>query len=1419
MGVTDFIANKPAIVVIAWILVAVVALPLFAKLSTVVQEQQYTLPENSEAMTASRLIEKVRGGSGSVGVIVVTGVDLRDNNTALKLAIWGNVFNETVAGHYMSDIKALPVMLAEANATLYHAMLTAVTNSTAYVKQLYQAFNEVDKAYASALENATRQVEVLNQSIEGIMEADKGYAEAYHGLLQLAETLNTTINGLIELDNVLVNTTEELLGLAQQLNETATGLQKLDSVYSRLYQGLTANAPSLVAVLSNKTLVERMEEGLAFTWWQVSRAYYYLEAYNGSYEAYSEVANLTAVDPKLAPLQPAEALKAWRAVKQLVAEGLDPDTAAARVAASIIASQTPPELRQLLPVFTNAWLEALARAKTAMKVTVLTEQYRLPPASDESQLAVLDVATKAAETATDSIVVNSMAIAAQLLAEQLVSQGIPRDAAELLAEKAVRGTLEPIHVATVVAGQAVEEIGLPAHAKQLLAEILVASDPRAEGVLASSRADALNAAEKLLEALGVPREALDAARRILDQEMNRKAAAEEAAKLIERQLDERAKMLLAIVLRLDPDAHGLLAQNPEEAAEAVAEIVYNAMEEQGAARLPREVVSQLALLVARGGASPEQLRSLALSLVEQQVAGKMGQEQARLLAEALQRFDPDAAGRLADDPDLALQTVFWMAEQQGRRLPFTPEQLREILGSKGALRRLVAEALREKVLENTPAEAKPYMERIIEVVISEGPGVPEARKWNVIEDLLREAVREKASLMSINGLELPGWLPGRIAELAVAAARGELTVEEAAEKLAEQLLLGTVYPKMLSESKGLLVSSDYQAFLVMGTPLGVDRDELAKNTVEAGKVAEELLERLGIGYEKVYTSGSALLMKQVEEYASKDVEKTSKFSELGTFIVLLLILESIFAVLLPYIGVFLGLAVGGALVYLAASNGWIDVTSTSHSLMITTALGLGADYAGYIVHRFREEYAVLHDPREASRRALKRAGPAVVASALTVIIGFGSLLLGWDIGFLRSIGETIPLTVAVTALASLTLVPALLSMLGGWSWFWWPRKPSPEKHVGRESKVVKALIRYELLVLAVILAAIAGSAYFYVTFKGSHDMKLMLPDNAPALKAFEVLKEKFTPGVTDPVYVAAVFPQSIWSSNVTAEALDGLAARIAEVPGVARVMAPTRPMGEKVGIEEAKQMGGEKLASRDGRVAVIQVILDVDPYSRKGEETVKTIHGIVHSYAEQHGFKAYVGGVPYAVLEMDQLLHDRYYHRILPAASLLMVMVFTSIFGSLVASIAALLVIIGAAMMGITASVILFQDILGKPVLWFLHIVSMIAVLGVGMDYNSFFLARALEEFHRSGGDSKKAVVRAAGAVSTFVVGLALVVTSAYLALMTASNIGMREMGFTLAVTVLLAGLMAAYLLTPLIVSLLGRRAWWPWGLRKRIEH
>jgi len=363
--------------------------------------------------------------------------------------------------------------------------------------------------------------------------------------------------------------------------------------------------------------------------------------------------------------------------------------------------------------------------------------------------------------------------------------------------------------------------------------------------------------------------------------------------------------------------------------------------------------------------------------------------------------------------------------------------------------------------------------------------------------------------------------------------------------------------------------------------------------------------------------------------------------------------------------------------------------------------------------------------------------------------------------------------------------------------------------VERESRLLRAMHRHAAPIVAVIALLMLAGGYFYVTFQGSHDMKLMLPSDAPSVKAFNILKEDYMPGVTDPVYVVLELPTSVYKSKDAARLVNDTVRALESLPGVGRVVNPL-----------AAGPTGGRMVSGDGRIAAIEVILSVDPYSRQGVDTVRRIHSLAHEVAESHGARAYVGGAPYAVLEMDELLHDRFYKRILPAATLLMILVFTGIFGSLPASLAALAVIIGSAFMGIAASVIVFQDLLGKGVPWFLHIVALVAVMGVGMDYNSFFLARALEECRRHGcEDTETPLARAVGAVGLFIVGLSLVVSSAYLSMLTASNIGMKAMGFTLGLTILLAGAMAGYLFTPLIIALLGETAWKPWGMKKRIQH
>ncbi|BEP16864.1 hypothetical protein PYJP_02160 [Pyrofollis japonicus] len=1413
----EAITSRPLLVVTVWIIVAAVSFPLFVNLSSVVKEKMYTLPSSAESMKAMELMKKVKSGAEThSGVVIVDGVDLESNDTLLKLVKIGYSLNKT-ALKYSKRITGLPIILAVTNRTLYNQMLDALNKSATGAKKLYATLDQLDKAYAAALENTTKQLSELNKTIDAIIAADKGYVEAYKGLLMLRDSLNKTMNGLIEIDRAYTETTSKVEALGSNLTSLAGTLQLLDKVYAGFYSNLTTASRQLLSLLGNETMVKQLAEGFGYTWWQVSRTYYYMDKLGGNYTAYAEIANLSALDPSLAPLPRDQAMAVWQTVRQEAAKIGDIDQAVLLASAIIYEKQVPVSAKPLTRIIEAAWNTTLAKYKAANNITCLTCMYRVGEGAAESQLQVLGIAKKISGEAASCIYSSREAVAATIIAEMLTKSGVSPDKARVLAGQAVRGTINTTMLAEVVAELAAKQKNLPSNLAAMLADILAKYDPAANGTLASSWEKSLEAAATLLKSMGAPSSIVDELVRLLEDKPKpgREDYARIAATILAEKLGKEAVPLLDLVENYDPAAEGLVASNTSLAARIAADFVYTAAKQRGMS-IERSIVEKLAEMMARGEASDEALRKIALDMVLEEAAKKQGEEAAKLLGRVLAKYDPLAQGVLASNRTLAAKAVYELAEEQGRKLPFSLEEFIEMLSNPAAARNVTARLFVEMSAEKAPKEMKNLVRKLAEIVVEKGPGIPDEEKWEIVAQLMKQEMA-KTSLSA--PIEMPEEFQEKLLGLVISIAKGETSLEEAAKRVSEELLLGSIAPRLINESKGQLVSKDLKAFILMIEPLGETEEERARNIEAVANTTARLFAENRLSA-KIYVSGEDILLQQVREYAIRDAEKTSRLSELATFVVLLVLLESVFAVLLPYIGIVLGLAVGGAIVYIAASHGIIDFSSHTQSIMMTTALGLGADYAGYLIYRFKEEYALLGDAREAARRSLKRAGPAIVASALTVIIGFGSLLLAWDISFLRGFGEAIPIAVAATATATLTLVPALLAIVGDKKWFWWPRRPRREKVANRESRAMKWLLRHEKPVLVGVIALILVAGYFYATFHGTHDMKLMLPENAPALRAFEVLSTKFQAGITDPVFIVIETKNSIWEDPATWSAVKKLSDKIASIEGVGEVLGPAYPMGRPApNATAALKMGGTAFTSKDGRIALIQVVLSIDPYSRKGEDAIREMHRIVHEEAAKLGFRAYMDGNPYATLEMDDILTDEFYHRVLPGAATLMILTFTVIFGGLWVSIAALIVIIGAAMIGIMASTLLFKYIFGKEMLWFMHIITLAAVMGVGMDYNSFFLARALEEYHKTGSDPKRSVVRAAGAVGLFIIGLSLVVSSAYAMLMAANNTGMKEMGFALATTVFTAALMAAYLLTPLVVSILGKHAWWPWGLRKKIEH
>ena len=185
-------------------------------------------------------------------------------------------------------------------------------------------------------------------------------------------------------------------------------------------------------------------------------------------------------------------------------------------------------------------------------------------------------------------------------------------------------------------------------------------------------------------------------------------------------------------------------------------------------------------------------------------------------------------------------------------------------------------------------------------------------------------------------------------------------------------------------------------------------------------------------------------------------------------------------------------------------------------------------------------------------------------------------------------------------------------------------------------------------------------------------------------------------------------------------------------------------------------------------------------------------------------------------MEIEELLNKDFWQKIFPVGLVLMWLAMTLSFMSIWAGIIPLITITVGYMIGITlASKI--PGLYGEPALWFLPLMTFPAVLGVGMDYNSFYMNRQREELGKIAGKPGAGYIastNAIHAVSHLVIGLGLIVTATYSALILGSSWGVRELGIALAGGVFVTTILAAIIFTPAILSIMGEKAWWPYNRR-----
>jgi putative drug exporter of the RND superfamily len=513
----------------------------------------------------------------------------------------------------------------------------------------------------------------------------------------------------------------------------------------------------------------------------------------------------------------------------------------------------------------------------------------------------------------------------------------------------------------------------------------------------------------------------------------------------------------------------------------------------------------------------------------------------------------------------------------------------------------------------------------------------------------------------------------------------------------------------------------------------------------------------------------------------KDIGGTLLYAAVAVVIVILLITyRSPVLWLLPVISSLVALFVAEAVVYLLAAHAGLTVNGLSVGILYVLVFGACTDYALLIVARYREELR-RHDRRHpAMATALRRAGPAIIASGSTVILAMLTLSAA-ELRSTQSLGPVLAIGVGVGMVVMLTLLPALMvTFPRGVFWPYRPTYGSPEPTTrGMWARVGWAIAprpRIIWISTAVVLGVLAI---------GLTGLKANGLTNAQAFRGHPdsvigetVVAEHFPAGAGVPVIV-------IGNQNAAAQ----LRSAVAATPGIAAVTPPVTRAG----------------------YAYLQGTLTAPPDSQAAYNTIDRVRSAVHAVP---GANALVGGATAINLDVKRAsAHDRVL--IIP---LILVVVFVILVLLLRAVVAPLILI---------ATVVLsFAAALGVSAFFFNHVFGFggadtsfplfvfVFLVALGIDYNIFLMTRVREEAIRR--DARHGAIVGMAATGGVITSAGFVLAGTFAVLATIKSTFLTELGFAVAFGVLLDTIVVRLLLVTALNLDVGRHMWWPSRLAQK---
>jgi RND superfamily putative drug exporter len=522
------------------------------------------------------------------------------------------------------------------------------------------------------------------------------------------------------------------------------------------------------------------------------------------------------------------------------------------------------------------------------------------------------------------------------------------------------------------------------------------------------------------------------------------------------------------------------------------------------------------------------------------------------------------------------------------------------------------------------------------------------------------------------------------------------------------------------------------------------------------------------------------------QQSSQRAEQVVLLATLVLILVLLLVIfRSPIIAVLPLVVIALVSQVATGLIADVNKALHLNTDSSISTILIVVLFGIGTDYILFLMFRYREHLRAGQDPKAAMVAAVARVGEVISSAAGVVIAAFLALLLS-TLSVLRSIGPALAIAVAVTLIAGLTLVPAVVSLLGP-RVFWpskaWRREPKGARFAAIGASLGRRPGTYAL-VSGLVLAVLAIGAFAY---KPTFDLSSAgIPATAESQTALTTLEKGLPPGATDPTLVLL---HQTSGGALPASDLATFGAKLKTLPGVGAVAPPT--------------------LSTDRATAAYTVTLSFNPQSTAAVNLVKNqLRPAVHAAAPP-GTAALTGGTTAVFADIQRAVnHD--YAVVFPVAALIILV----ILGLLLRSVVAPWYLLASVVLGfgatLGASVLVFQGLGGQPGLVFLLPVYMyLFVVALGTDYNILMIARLREEA-KEGLPPRQAAAIAFRHAAPTIAAAGLILAGTFASLTLAGNTILSQLGFAVSAGIALAAFVMAMFFSPSLTTLIGRWAWWP---------